>query len=65
MVKQFCNFLFFIIQVISTFVLFYLLVHSTVIAVSNGEADSEADLSAENNFLRFKKEINHATINAT
>jgi hypothetical protein len=31
-----------------------------VIAVSDSEADSEADLSAENNFLRFKKEINHA-----
>ena len=31
-----------------------------MIAVSDGEADSEADLSAENNFLRFKKEINHA-----
>ena len=39
---------------------FYILVHSTVIAVSDGEAAPEADLSAENNFLRFKKEINHA-----
>ena len=40
--------------------IFSLLVHSSVIAVSHGEADSETDLSAEKNFLRFKKEINHA-----
>ena len=40
--------------------IFSLLVPSSVIAVSRGEADSETDLSAEKNFLRFKKEINHA-----
>ena len=44
---------------ILTIVLFSVLGGSQVMAMPDGDAKPNTDLSAEHNFLRFKKEINH------